>query len=242
MRTRRSPLSSIRLMLRDLGVGHLVLGARRLQQAGVDLVDDLHVARQQPLEERHRPALQRLGQERVVGVADAVPRVSSQASSNSSSWIVHQEPHQLGDADRRVGVVELDRHLVGEVVEAAVLLHVPAQDVLERGGGEEILLPQAQLLPGRRGVGGIEHAGQRVGAVALGEAAGVVAGVEGVEPDRVDRVGLPEPERVHPRRRASRRSACRRRWPSPARPACQTKRSSAPFGSWYSTEPPKPMS
>ena len=37
---------------------------------GVDLVDDLHVARQQPLEQRHRPALQRLGQQRVVGVGD----------------------------------------------------------------------------------------------------------------------------------------------------------------------------
>ena len=54
----------------DLGVGHLVLDPRRLQQAGVDLVDDLHVPRQQPLEERHRPALQRLGQKRVVGVGD----------------------------------------------------------------------------------------------------------------------------------------------------------------------------
>ena len=37
---------------------------------GVDRVDDLHVARQQPLEQRHRPALQRLGQQRVVGVAE----------------------------------------------------------------------------------------------------------------------------------------------------------------------------
>ena len=44
--------------------------ARASQQLRVDGVDDLHVARQQPLEQRHRPAFQRLGQQRVVGVAE----------------------------------------------------------------------------------------------------------------------------------------------------------------------------
>ena len=34
---------------------------------------------------------------------------------------------------------------------------------------------------------GIEHAGQRVGLVALAQRADVVAGVEGVEQDRIDR-------------------------------------------------------
>ena len=40
------------------------------QHAGVDGVDDLHVPRQQPLDQRHRPAFQRLGQQGVVGVGD----------------------------------------------------------------------------------------------------------------------------------------------------------------------------
>ena len=42
------------------------------QEALVDLVDDLQVAGQQPLEQRHRPLLERLGQQRVVGVAEGV--------------------------------------------------------------------------------------------------------------------------------------------------------------------------
>ena len=42
------------------------------QDLGVDRVDDLHVARQQPLEQRHRPGFQRFGQQRVVGVGEGV--------------------------------------------------------------------------------------------------------------------------------------------------------------------------
>ena len=162
-------------------------------------VDDLHVPWQQPLEQRHRPALERLGQQRVVGVGD---RALGQPPGLVEVELVDvdEQAHQLGDADRRVGVVELDRHLLGQVVEPAVLLQVAAQDVLERGGGEEVLLPEAELLAGGRGVGRVEDAGQRIGAVALGERAGVVAGVEGVEADRVDRVGLPQAQGVHPLR------------------------------------------
>ena len=43
--------------------------------------------------------------------------VMSQASSQSHAVDVDQEAHQLGDGDRRMGVVELDRDLVGQVVE-----------------------------------------------------------------------------------------------------------------------------
>ena len=39
------------------------------EEVAIDLVDDLQVARQEPLEERDRPGLQRLGQQRVIGVA-----------------------------------------------------------------------------------------------------------------------------------------------------------------------------
>ena len=41
-----------------------------IEQAPVDLVDDLQVARQHHLEPRQRPFLQRLGQQRVVGVGE----------------------------------------------------------------------------------------------------------------------------------------------------------------------------
>jgi hypothetical protein len=41
-----------------------------VEEAAVDLVDDLQLARQQHLEPGERPLLQRLGQQRVVGVGE----------------------------------------------------------------------------------------------------------------------------------------------------------------------------
>ena len=131
--------------------------ALRVEVQRVDEVDDLHVARQQSLHQRDRPALERLGQQRVVGVVEHRRR-DRPGLRPGDAVVVDQEPHELGDGDRRVRVVELDRDVVGQRDEVAVLLLVPAQQVLQRRRGEEDLLPQAQLVPGRRGVGGIEHA------------------------------------------------------------------------------------
>ena len=100
---------------------------------------------------------------------------------------VHQQPHQLGHGDGRMGVVEMDRRLVGQRAQVAILAEMALQDVLQRGGGEEILLPQPQLLAGLVRIGRIEHARQRIGLVAFAQRADVVAGVEGVEQDRIDR-------------------------------------------------------
>ena len=74
------------------------------------------------------------------------PLVISQASSQSSAVIVDEDAHQFGDGHGGMGVVQLDRHLVGERAHLVILLHVAADDVLQRGGGEEIFLPQPQLL------------------------------------------------------------------------------------------------
>jgi hypothetical protein len=60
---------------------------------------------------------------------------------------VDEDPHQLRDRDRRVGVVELDRVLLRELVEGLVDLLVAADDVRDRAGDEEVLLLQAQIAP-----------------------------------------------------------------------------------------------
>ena len=111
-------------------------------------------------------------------------------------WTSVKQAHEFGNRHGRVGVVELDRDLVRQGGEVGVLLQMAAQDVLQRGGGEEELLAQAQLLAGRGGIGRIKHAGEAFGLVAFAQRADVVAGIEGVEQDRVDRMGGPEPQRV----------------------------------------------
>ena len=103
--------------------------ARFRQQPAVHRIDDLHVARQQPLEQRHWPALQRLGQQGVVGIAEGAagnvpPFVEVQP------MIVEQNAHQFSDRNRRMGVIKLDRRLVRQRPDVAEILNMPTDNVL----------------------------------------------------------------------------------------------------------------
>jgi hypothetical protein len=78
---------------------------------GVDAVHDLQVAGQETAEQVLRPAFQRLGQKRVVGVGQRVAR-DLHRLVEGDAVLVMQKPHQLRPRDRGMGVVELDRHLL----------------------------------------------------------------------------------------------------------------------------------
>ncbi len=77
-----------------------------------------------------------------------------------------------------------------------VLADMAEQQVLQRGGGEEILLPQAQLLAGGRLVAGIEDLRDAVGARAGREGADMVAAVERFQHQRVGGTRRPQAQRV----------------------------------------------
>ncbi len=64
-----APSSSIMLMRRRRSRVERIAARRLPHKPGVDFVDDLQVARQQPLQHADGPFLQGLGQDRVVGVA-----------------------------------------------------------------------------------------------------------------------------------------------------------------------------
>ena len=75
---------------------------RAVEMGGVDQIDDLHVARQQPLHQRNRPAFERLGQKRVVGVGEGRLR-DLPGLVPFEAVEVDEDAHQLGDGDRRDG-------------------------------------------------------------------------------------------------------------------------------------------
>jgi hypothetical protein len=79
----------------------------------VDPHDDLEVTGQRLPEHRQRPGFQRLRQQGVVGVAEGGHR-DFPGLVPGQVVLVDQEPHQLGDGDGRVGVVELDRPFAGQ--------------------------------------------------------------------------------------------------------------------------------
>ncbi len=198
IRTRRPAFSSISDSAASASASALAVRRLRVdaaQMLPVEQVDDLHVARQQPLQQRHRPALQRLRQQGVVGVAE---RAGGDLPGliPFQRVVVDQQAHQLGDRDRRMGVVQLDRRLVGQRADVAVLADMAADQILQAGRGEEILLPQPQLLPGRRVVAGIQHLADGVGAAAIGQRADMVAAVERIQAQRVRRARRPQAQRI----------------------------------------------
>ncbi len=165
------------------------------QMLHVDAVDDLEMPRQQPFEQLDRPGLQRLGQQRVVGVGQRrdrdLPRLVP-----AEIVQVDQDPHQLGDGEARMGVVELHRDLGRQAAELAVRRKMPLDQILERGRDEEIFLAQAQLAPRRALVIRIEEFADRFRARLLGAGADIVALVEGVELQGIGRARRPQPERI----------------------------------------------
>ena len=109
---------------------------------------------------------------------------------------IKQDAHHLGHADRRMRVVKLDRGLVGQVADMTERLDMSAHQVLQRRRNEEILLPQPQFLPGRRGVRRVQHLGDRLGLNLFGQRPGVVAVVERIQPKRIGGSSRPQPQRI----------------------------------------------
>ena len=174
----------------DATAGHV------LAEPAIDLTHDLGDAREELLEDRHLPGLQGLGEHRVVGVGEG-PGDDGPGGIPAQAVLVHEQPHELGDGQHRVGVVELDGVEVGETVEVGpVVLDVVVDELLQGGRAEEVLLPHSQHLALVGGVVGVEHPGDVHGAFPIDDGVGEALGVEGVIVELVDRLGLPQPQGV----------------------------------------------
>jgi len=110
--------------------------------------------------------------------------------------LVDEHPHQLGDGDRGVGVVEVDRGEVGQLPQVLARLAEPAKDVRDRAAHEEVLLLEPQLLALQRVVVGVEHLGDALGLRLALHRATVVAVVEHLKVELFGRPCRPEAQRV----------------------------------------------
>ena len=95
-----------------------------------------------------------------------------------------------------MGVVYVDGHLFGQVVEGAVLPQVAAEDILHRGRNQEVLLTQPQALALHVVVLGVEDLADDLGHGVLLHSLDVFALVEEVHVDAVGLVGAPEAQQV----------------------------------------------
>ena len=120
-----------------------------------------------------------------------------QACSQSDPVLVDEQPHELGDGQHRVGVVELDDDLVRERLPVAVAEPEPADDVPQRAADQEILLLEPQFPAGLGAVAGIQHLGEVLRAHLRLDRLGVPAGVEQAQVERLMAgPGAPQPEDV----------------------------------------------
>ena len=75
-----------------------------LEEVEVDLVDELEVAREEPADELYRPLLQRLNHDGMVSVRECALD-DRPGDVPVLAFLVDEDAHELGDGDRRVGVV-----------------------------------------------------------------------------------------------------------------------------------------
>ena len=182
----------------DLGdclVVHGEVGHSMLDEAGIDLEDDLHVSGKDVLEHRHGPLLEGFRHERVVGVAHAllgdVP-----CGIPVQILLVDQDSHELGDCNRGVCVVELDCGVLRQFPPVLARALESSDDIGQGAGHEEVLLLESEDLAQILGVVGVEHLAYVLGLDLVAHCLGVVAHVELFEAELFLCLGAPESERV----------------------------------------------
>ena len=143
-------------------------------ETAVDLFEDHVDAGQAACDQIFLPGFERFGHDRVVGIGKGRggdrPGVVP-----SESVFIHQQAHEFGDGECRMRVVDVDRGLLRQQVQRPVAVLVVVDDVLQRGGNEEVLLFQAQRLALVMVVCGIQDLRDHLRFVLLFHAAQVIA-------------------------------------------------------------------
>ena len=148
-------------------------------EAVVYLLDYLIDSRKQAAEEILAPAFESLAHDGMVRVGENL-RHNIPCVVPAVTALIEQQAHKLGDSESRVGVVDMDSHLVADIIERAVFAQVAVDYILNGRGDEEILLAQAKALALGMVIRGIENLAYDLRHGVLLHGAQVIALVEGV--------------------------------------------------------------
>ena len=148
-------------------------------EAVVYLLDYLIDSRQQAAEEILAPAFESLAHDGMVRVGENFCR-NIPCIVPAIAALVEQQAHELGDSEGRVGVVDMNSHLVAYIIERAVFAQVAVDYILNGRGDEEILLAQAQALALGMVIRGIEDLAYDLRHGVLLHGAQIIALIKGV--------------------------------------------------------------
>ncbi len=166
-----------------------------VEQATVDFEDDLQMARQQHLEPRDRPFLQRFWQKGVIRVCQG-PLRQVPGLVPPQVRFVQKNAHQLRYRHAGVRVVELNGDFLGKGMPVGIAATEPPHQVGQRTGDQKILLNEAQFLPPGRRVVGIEHPSEGFGRERSGQCTDEIAAAESLKVEIIGRGGSPQPKCV----------------------------------------------
>ena len=162
---------------------------RRILRAGpcqrVELLNDRHQLRNDRIEVRTRPLLEGLREDRVVrvgaGLRDDLHRLLEVDA------MLAEQADELRDDHARVGVVDLDRRVVREIMVVAATCRALREDQLRAGGHHQILLVDTETTTGLVRIVRVEEQRQVLVDRGLIEADAVMhdALVDGVEVEEV---------------------------------------------------------
>src|SRR5262245_6048896 len=113
-----------------------------IEQASIDLENDLQVAWQKSLKPLYRPFLQRFGQQGVVRIPES-PLCEVPSLVPFQMCVVEQNPHQLGHRHRRMCIVELDSGLFRKRSPVSVAAPEAPHEIGQRAGHEKIFLHES---------------------------------------------------------------------------------------------------
>ena len=102
-----------------------------VQKAPVDFVDNFQMTGQDPGKQGQRPFFEGFRQQGVIGIAAGLHR-NMPGLVPFHPVLIHQQPHQFGHRDGRMGVVELNGPQLMQVFQLATGLAVYVDDVLQR--------------------------------------------------------------------------------------------------------------
>ncbi len=165
--------------------------------AFVDLVNDHVDARQQFLEHVDRPFFERFRHHRVIRVGNGVGG-HAPGIVPGHPFLVDQDPHQFGNDDHRMRIVDVNGDLFVKIDHGLVELLVSPDDALQSRRHHEVLLFQAQHPPLVTGVVRVQDFGNRLDRPAILHGFDIVVGrirpLVGVQRHHFR---APEPQRVH---------------------------------------------
>ena len=148
-----------------------------LAVAAVYLTDYIEYARDYAADEVDIPFFESLCHDRMIGVCKGI-RNDMPALCPAVAAVIEEYPHELGDSECGVGIVDMDSDLLVEIIESAVYRHMSVYDIAYRRCAHEILLTQTERFALEVVVVGIEHLGYRLSDRVLAESLFVIALIE----------------------------------------------------------------